>query len=68
MTSFMDETETKLVLTLQILFLDLSEMGRMEKQFLMHLEKIEAEKQVRILIWRTTLINTIQESNYWKKS
>jgi hypothetical protein len=64
----MDETETKLVLTLQILFLDLSEMGRMEKQFLMHLEKIEDEKQVRILIWRTTLINTIQESNYWKKS
>ena len=29
------------------LFLDLSEMGRMEKQFLKHLEQLDAEKKVK---------------------
>jgi len=35
------------ILNQLIIFLDLSEMGRMEKQFLKHLEQIEAEKQVK---------------------
>ncbi len=35
------------ILNQLIIFLDLSEMGRMEKQFLIHLEQIEAEKQVK---------------------
>ena len=35
-------------LMLKSFFLDLSEMGRMEKQFLKHLEQLDAEKKVTV--------------------